>query len=104
MPLLPEFHLLRTPEHEPRAIPPKTFDKMLEAAGAVDEKLAESKPRQRMLAGETLPVKGPIHNPPGSDWWVAFLSVAYLAGLRWSEILGLWWSDLRFTGNPTIHI
>jgi integrase len=30
--------------------------------------------------------------------------VAYLAGLRWSEILGLRWSDLRLTSQPTIYI
>ena len=32
------------------------------------------------------------------------MSVGYLAGLRWSEILGLRWSDLQLTGAPEIRI
>lgn len=41
---------------------------------------------------------------PCADWWVAFLSVAYLAGRRSEEILKLKWSDLRFTAKPEIRV
>jgi integrase len=36
-------------------------------------------------------------------WWQAFLTVAYTAGLRYSEIVNLTWSDLDF-GHETIHV
>jgi integrase len=103
LPIVPEFKLLKTPDREPRALPPDVFERILDAARSLDERIAASEARQR-IARRKHRVRGPSHNPPGSDWWTAFLSVAYLAGLRWSEILGLRWGDLRLTRNPTITI
>jgi integrase len=104
MPILPEFKLLKIAESEPQAIDPATFDKIIEEAGKMDERLESSQTRKRMLTGKSLPLRGPAHNPPGSDWWTAFLSVAYLAGLRWNEILSLRWADLSFTNRSQIRI
>lgn len=103
LPIVPEFKLLKVPDREPRAMPPDVFDRVLAEARSLDERVASSEARQR-VSRRRHTVRGPSHNPPCSDWWVAFLSVAYLAGLRWSEILGLRWGDLRLVKNPTIGI
>jgi len=103
LPIVPQFNLFKTADHEPRAMPASVFDKILDEARSLNDRVAKSEARRRVSRRRPT-VRGPSHNPPGSDWWVAFLSVAYLAGLRWSEILGLRWGDLRFTKSPTIRI
>ena len=97
--------MLKVPDIEPRAIPPEVFDRILEEGRKLDSRIAGSERRQWMMKRRDAEAgRSTLHNPPGSVWWVAFLSCAYLSGLRWGEILGLQWRDLRFTANPTIRI
>jgi len=100
---LPEFKMLKTPDKEPRAIPPDQFERILAVASTLDERFAESEARRRVPKRKNV-VRGPAHNPPGSEWWVAFLSTAYLAGLRWGELLALRWGDLNFAAKPSIKV
>lgn len=100
MPMLPRVRMLSEPEHEPRAIPVDVFEKILTEARGLDKRLKDKK--RRLTPGTDL--RSAAHNPPCSDWWVAYLSVAYLTGMRWNEILNLKWSDLRFAAKPEICI
>lgn len=98
LPIMPEMTMLRTGDYEPRPIPPDVFDKILEAAAKIDARIATE--AKNWQGGKS----SPIHKPR-SQWWIAALSVGYLAGFRWdSEILNLKWADLRFTSNPTIRV
>jgi integrase len=103
LPIVPQIEMLKTPDPEPRAISRDQFDKIIEVAQNLDERFAASEARRRVPKRQNL-TRGPAHNPPSSDWWVAYLSVGYLAGLRWNEILSLRWADLRFTAKPEIRI
>jgi integrase len=103
LPKLPEFRSVKAPDPIPRAIPLHEFEALLAEASNIGERFASSKPRQRLLAGKSLPI-GPAHNPPGAEWWVAFLSVSYMAGLRLEETLNLKWGNLTLTAKPEIRV
>jgi integrase len=93
LPKLPEFRMLRAPDPDPRAISLQEFDAILDSARSLDAQLADR--------GSD---RSDAHDPPCSAWWVAFLSVGYLAGIRWNEILNLRWANLQFTAKPELRV
>lgn len=104
LPKLPEFHTVKAGDPDPRAIALNQFELILSEARKIEERFADSTARKRLLAGKSLPSKTAAHNPPGAEWWVAFLTVAYMAGLRYNEILSLKWADLNLTAKPEIRV
>jgi len=105
LPEVPKFTLKKTSEPEPRAIPIELFTAILDAISVwdatVDRRPAGWRKGCKAEAERKRKVR---HKAPPAGWWLPFLSSAYYAGLRWGELLGLKWNDLRFTAAPSVRI
>jgi integrase len=105
IPDVPKFTFMKVNEPEPRAIPISEFNAILAAVATWDAGI-DRRPTgwRKGCVDDSVRVRKIRHKAPAAGWWLAFLSAAYYAGLRWGELLNLRWKDLRFTATPNVRI